>query len=397
MGGDRIEPFSKAEHEGRWERGRRLMRAAELDALLLTSEANFRYVTGFHSQTWQSPTRPRYVVLPLDGAPVAVVPQSNLQGMRAADVVGDVRTWPAPRPEDDGVTLVAEALKACARRFGAIGAELGPESRLGMPAGDFLRLVDMVAPVAVKDGSAVMRALRMVKSPAEVARIGRIAGIVSDAFEALPARLAAGETERQVARALQADIILRGAEKTPYVVLESGPGGYGRTNMGPTDRALEPGDLLFIDTGSTYDGYWCDYDRHFAIGRPWESAARAHDVVYRATDAGLAAVRPGARASDLWRAMAGVLAEAGDAGSVVGRMGHGLGLNITEPPSLTEHDHTVLAPGMVVTIEPSMSYRAAELPDAPARLMVHEENVLVTEDGSKLLSRRAPREIPVVG
>ena len=87
--------------------------------------------------------------------------------------------------------------------------------------------------------------------------------------------------------------------------------------------------------------------------------------------------------------MAEVLEKAGSIGNNVGRMGHGLGLQLTEPPSNAPGDLTELVPGAVLTVEPGMAY-------APGRMIVHEENLVIREDGAELLSRRAPREMPVV-
>jgi Xaa-Pro dipeptidase len=84
-----------------------------------------------------------------------------------------------------------------------------------------------------------------------------------------------------------------------------------------------------------------------------------------------------------------VLEPAGMRRNNVGRMGHGLGLQLTEPPSNKADDTTVLRPGMVITIEPGMEYAAG-------KMIVHEENIWITESGPQLLSRRAPREMPVI-
>ena len=87
--------------------------------------------------------------------------------------------------------------------------------------------------------------------------------------------------------------------------------------------------------------------------------------------------------------MATILEHAGSAGLNVGRLGHGLGMQLTEPPSNMPGDDTPLVPGMVITIEPGMEY-------APGKMIVHEENVVITEDGCELLTRRARRDMPVI-
>ena len=73
----------------------------------------------------------------------------------------------------------------------------------------------------------------------------------------------------------------------------------------------------------------------------------------------------------------------------MGRMGHGLGMELTEWPSVMPGDDTLLEPGMVLTIEPGMSF-------APGKEMVHEENILITEEGARILTRRAPAEMPII-
>ncbi len=392
MGGMTSAPprgFPREEFEARAERARRLMVEDELDALFLASEQQLRYFTGFDSQFWASPTRPWFLILPYVGAPIAVIPEIGAPGM-AATWIADIRTWPAPRPEDDGVSLLVQVLGDLPRRFGRIGAELGSEMVLRMPITDFFRVRELVAPLEFADATPLLRQLRGVKSPAEVEKIRHVCRIVSAAFEALPGKLALGDTERQACRAMRVDVLQRGADGSPYMMGASGPGGYDNIIMGPGERVLGAGDILIIDTGTTYDGYFCDFDRNFAFGRPSDAARRAHEVVYRATEAGIAAARPGATTSDLWRAMTEVLEAGGSAGNNVGRLGHGLGLQLTEWPSNRPGDDTPLVPGMVLTIEPGMEF-------APGRMMVHEENIVVTEDGCELLTRRAPPEMPVIG
>ena len=388
--------FAESEYDMRAEKARRLMAEHGLAVLLLTGEADFRYFAGFHTETWASPTRPRFLVLPADGELVAVVPASNLLAMRQAGVVDDVRTWNAPNPADEGVSLLADVIRQACPHGGALGVEMGPETRIAMPLADVLRLRELVAPLSFCDSSVVIREVRRIKSSAEIANIRTVARIVSDGFEALSTKFRVGMSEHEVGALLKADILSRGADKTPFMAVESGRSGYDKIITGPSHRRLEPGDLLFIDTGSTLNGYWCDFDRHFAVGHLADEARHAHELVYLATEAGLNAVRPGTRTCDVWSAMAAVMSESGTTGSVVGRMGHGLGLIPTGPPSLNATDETVLEPGMVITIEPSMSYLCRDQPDRQL-LMVHEENVAVTDDGYELLSRRAPREIPIMG
>lgn len=152
---------------------------------------------------------------------------------------------------------------------------------------------------------------------------------------------------------------------------------------------LREGDILFLDTGSTYDGYWCDFDRNYAVGRVADAAKRAHEAMWLATEAGIAAAFVGARTDDVFSAMAKIIEAAGSIGNNVGRLGHGLGMQLTEPPSNMPGDGTVLEAGMVLTIEPGMEYE-------PGKMIVHEENIVVRAEGAELLTKRAPRELSII-
>ncbi len=386
--------FSAAEYRHRLDGLRRGMAAAGLDCVLLASERNMRYVTGFHTQVWVSPTRPRFVLIPASGEPVAVVPRSNVEGFANRSWLDDVRWWPAPRPADEGVSLLVDTIRELVGQSGRVGAEIGPETRLGMPVADFLTLRDRLSGIEFADAGRTLQRLRMLKSGEEIVRLRRIGGIASDAFARLAEGLAKGQTERDVHRRLQGLLVELGAETVPYLVPVSGPSGYDQINMGPTDRVLGAGDVLVIDVGATYVGYCCDFDRNFAIGHAPDDVADAYRRVYDATEAGLAVVRPGRTAAEVYRAMTAVLQPTRGAASPIGRMGHGLGLDLTEPPSIADGDETPLEAGMVITLEPS-----AVLPPGGGmaqRLMVHEENLVVTNDGYELLSRRAAPSLPVV-
>jgi len=303
--------------------------------------------------------------------------------------VRDIRTWPAPRPEDDGVSLLASALSEVACNNRKVGAELGPGMVLRMPLVDFDRLRQMLRGVEVVDGSVPLGYLRSIKSAAEISKIRYICQITSDSFDSLPGKLKPGDTERDACQKMCLDLLSRGADGVPYMIGVSGPGGYRDIIMAPTDRLLDPGDILIIDTGATFDGYFCDFDRNFSFGPPSDAARRAYDVVYRATDAAIDIAGPGVTTADLWQAMTEVLIAGGARNTSIGRMGHGLGMQLTEGPSNRPDDPTSLLPGMVMTVEPGMEF-------APGKMMVHEENLVITETGCELLSRRARPEMVMV-
>ncbi len=144
-----------------------------------------------------------------------------------------------------------------------------------------------------------------------------------------------------------------------------------------------------LDTGLTWDGYFCDFDRNWAVGHADDTARRAYDVLWRATEAGIAAARPGATCRNLFHAMSAVIAEMDASGGDIGRLGHGLGMQLTEQPSHAAFDTTELRENMVLTLEPSLSY-------GDGLMMVHEEDIVVTPEGGCLLTARAAPDLPVI-
>lgn len=376
--------FPESEFEARLARAQHSMAESSIDALLLTTEPEVRYFSGFLTQFWQSPTRPWFLVVPATGRPVAVIPEIG-EPLMSQTWIDDIRTWPSPSPDDEGVSLLADVLSDAA----SLGVLMGPETTLRMPLQDFARLQSILGETALVDATGLVSELRMVKSEAEISKISHICSVASDAFDAVPRLTRAGDSLAGTFRRFKIELLESGADDVPYLVGASAPGGYADVISPPGDRTLEEGDILMMDTGAVFDGYFCDFDRNFAIGRVDDQAKSAYDALYRATEAGLEAVRPGARCDEVYQAMRAVISDGGHQAGNVGRFGHGLGMQLTEKPSLTSYDETVLKPGMVLTLEPGIQV-------GPGRSMVHEENIVVTDDGAELISRRAPAELPVI-
>ena len=390
----KLQSVGAAEYRARVDRARAEMERAGIDTLLITSEANFSYFSGLRSQSWASPTRPMFLLIPAGREPIAIVPAGSRVVMQTGTWLTDIRTWSAPNPADDGVTLLIEALRECLRLNGRIGGEFGSENQLRMPIVDFWRVQEALQPAKFVDASEITRRIRLIKSPAEIERIRAAAQISSTGFERLSSLLKVGMTERDACLALQFDLLSHGIDRITYMIAASGPGGYATINSNPSDRILNASDVLIIDTAAPVDGYYCDFDRNYAFGPPEDAACRAFDRAFAATDAGIEAAVAGARACDVWHAMARVLGTGSVEGTDVGRMGHGIGLNMTEPPSIHPNDQTLLEVGMVLAIEPSIAFRTAAGRQA---VMVHEENIVIAPARAALLSSRAPARMPVVG
>lgn len=391
-----LPPITEAEYRGRIAQAQSLMAERGRDVVFATSEFNFRYFTGDLTQGPIQGGRPRSLMIPAKGDPIAILPRGIDAAMQETTWVKQIRSWPGPRPEDEGVTDIIGLIEEMTPAKARIGIEMGAESRLGWPLADYLRIAQAIRPREFVDANTpIFMALRVRKSPAEIERIRRVCGIASAAYGRLPEWLEIGDSEIDACRKLEAGCYALGADKTRAVGI-SGRGGHIRTFVGPTQRILGPDDILFLDTGCTVENYCCDFNRHFAFGDCDAATRRSYDLIWEATQAGIDAVKPGRTTSDIWHAMNKVIArERGEnTSNSFGRMGHSMGLTGTELPSIAPDDHTPLVPSMILNIEPSTLYEGHF--DGAPKLMVHEEDVVVTEQGCEVLTTRTPLAMPVI-
>ncbi|MEP1585853.1 MAG: Xaa-Pro peptidase family protein [Tateyamaria sp.] len=379
--------FPASEFQTRVANAQRLMAKAGLDALLLTTEPEVRYFTGFLTRFWESPTRPWFVVIPAQGGPIAVIPSIGAPLMRAT-WLRDIRTWRSPDYTDDGVSLLAQALGEIVPTNGRIGVPSGPETHLRLPLNSWDALQRALPDRTYCGDANIIQTLRMTKSKAEIDKIAAACAVADAAFARVPEIASKGVPLSDVFRRFQMLCLEEGADWVSYVAGGAGQGGYGDIIAPATDAPLAAGDVLMLDTGVVKDGYFSDFDRNWSVGAAIQATTSAYARLIDASDAGFAAARPGATAADLFHVMDGVLT-GGAGGSDAGRYGHGLGMQLTEWPSLIPDDHTVLAPGMVLTLEPGL-----ELPNGGT--LVHEENIVITDTGARYLSKPAPRTLPEV-
>ena len=257
--------FAVSEYENRLSMAQSMMATAQLDAILLTTEPEVRYFTGFLTQFWQSPTRPWFLLIPRSGKPVAVIPSIGAEYM-AQTWIDDIRTWSSPHAVDDGIGLLADTLCEIADPTGRTGIPMGHETFVRLPHSEFERLRAALSGMEFVDASPIIRQMRMIKSEAEIEKIAHICAVASDAFDVLPALMSAGDSEIEIFRRFKMELLRQGADDCPYLVGGAGEGGYSDIISPPTGRQLQAGDVLILDTGSTYDGYFCDFDRNFAVG-----------------------------------------------------------------------------------------------------------------------------------
>ena len=280
--------FPAQEFKTRVAKAQAYMAQQGLDAILLTTEPDVRYFTGYLTRFWESPCRPWFLVIPSTGDPIAVIPSIGAVLM-ARTWITDIRTWRAPDLDDDGVSLLADTLRNIGPR---IVTPSGLQSYLRMPLTDFTRL-NAALPQPIGADGGIVQALRLVKSDAEIKKIRTACQIANRAFARVPEIAQAGVPLERVYRDFQRLCLDEGADWVPYLAGAAAPGGYGDVISPADDRPLAAGDVLMLDTGLVHDGYFCDFDRNFAVGDVSAEVDAAHGALIEATHAAFFAARPG--------------------------------------------------------------------------------------------------------
>lgn len=197
---------------------------AGLSALLLTTEPDVRYFTGFLTRFWESPTRPWFVVLPARGDPIAVIPAIGAHLMGQTWIT-DIRTWRAPDYDDDGIGVLSDTLAEVTEAGGKIGVPDQMETHVRMPLCDFHRLQRSLNSRVFTGDNAIVREQRMIKSEAEIAKIANACQIADRAFARVPEIARTGVPLSQVFREFQALCLYEGADWVPYLAGAAEQGG----------------------------------------------------------------------------------------------------------------------------------------------------------------------------
>lgn len=365
--------FSKEDISKRHGRAREMMAAKGVDALVVTNEENFQYFTGATGSLalHYSSTRPAVLVFPLVGEPIAVVGAMIVDTIHMSTYVNDARGYTDVLFFP--VNMVVDAIRGLGPRVRRVGVELGMEQRMGVPVGDYLQLVGSLPEINFEDAADIFVKLRMVKTPEEVEYMRQAAAITGRARQRLFREVAPGMTERDVVRRLRALILDEGGDRTSFVHLTADlPVSQTQFHL---DRPLKRGGLLYIDAGAYVRNYTIDYARFATLGPANSEQIRGHSVLLEANRRMTEALRPGLTCAELHEIGAEVIEESGFEVAPVGRMGHGQGIQLTEPPSVSPDDQTILEEGMIISTEPEVGLN-----------LLWEDVHVITADGSEQLT-----------
>lgn len=383
--------FPTAEYEARVERARELMREQGFDVLLMAQRENVEYFSGFITGHWTSKTFATAAVLvPRDGDPVLVIPEFFRGNALKSSWITDHALFPEchaqPRRFADVVIGVVRRLGAAT---GVVGIESGDNLAGGWNLADFLAVRDGLPGADFRSAQDVIWGCRSIKSPAELGRMRDLVRMTDRAIDVAFAGARVGTTEIEIGEQFLRSGVESGADGKSILNIRAGLARYACTDSVPVARPLQPGDMLLVDVGLTKQVYQTDVAYVAHVGRAPDEHRRFYDTVIRAHEAILKALRPGVPARDVYEVGRKVLADFGS-GHYIDMMGHGIGLDMHEPPIITPYDDRIIEAGMVFAIEPWL-YDYQRL-----GMFCVEEIVHVTEDGVELLSTLARDDLRIV-
>lgn len=331
----------------------------KIDALFISSPPNIRYLTGFTGSNGM-------LLLERDRAVFLTDPRYRIQAAQQVSCPSQVGSGPLlPR--------IIGLIKR--RRIPRLGVE---RNRIGFEQYDYLRS-ELPVGASIEPVNGVVERLRMVKSESEIALIRQSVATNSRAFEAAAAALKPGKREFEVAAELDFRMRKFGAEAQAFDTIVTSGERSALPHARPTDTAIAANQLVLVDAGAIQTGYASDMTRMLYLGSPSRRLKELYRTVLEAQLAAIDAVRPGISAGRVDRAARDVFKLAGLDKSFVHSTGHGLGLEIHEPPRIGRKDKMRLEKGMTITIEPGVYIEGF----CGIRI---EDTVLVTASGCEVLT-----------
>ncbi len=330
-----------------------------LDTLIVTPGAAMRYLTGFS----EPGSRFLALIVPDDQPWLLVTPALNAgQARQNPAGIADIRVW---EDAEGWEPLLTQLSKDLMLDIGIVG--LDDE----MPARFVLAIHEMLPTTLLKLASLALAPLRAVKDTLELAALQHAAeatdALIPVAFRACQT----GVSEMEIGLAIQQATARAGSADSFSPVIGAGPNGATpHHNTGKTK--IKTGDVVILDFGAMADGYHGDITRTVAVGEASDEAKRVYEIVYRAYQAGVAAVQPGATAHDVDSAARKVIADAGYGEFFIHRTGHGIGLDDHEAPYMLSGNYTALQPGNCFSVEPGIYL--------PGQFGVRLENIVTVKD-----------------
>jgi Xaa-Pro dipeptidase len=333
----------------------------KFDGFLIFNSANLIYLTGFSGAS--------ALLIPKDGESTVYVYNVNYEQAKAE---GKAFRVELVKRNENLMAKIAKQTSAFEIKRLAVDV-LNIESWRALSkflGGEKMLAVD----------SGFLRELRKVKDENEIELMRKAAELTSEGMRVAREVVAAGVKEYEVAAEIEYAMRKQGSYGTAFETIVASGSCSAFPHGGCSEREIRKGDLVVVDVGATYKFYRSDMTRTFVVGKPSEKQKKLHQTVKTAQDKAFETVKPNVKAKDVDAAARKVIADAGYDEFFVHSLGHGVGLEVHEPPTLSPESKDTLAAGNVVTVEPGIylvGYGGVRI----------EDTVLVQKNGAEKLTK----------
>ncbi|GGI98854.1 M24 family metallopeptidase [Paenibacillus hunanensis] len=354
---------------------RGLMKQAGLDSLLITDPKHVYYLSGFASDPHE---RFLGLFIPEGNEPFILLPALDADKARSVSIIQRIETH---MDTDNPYVRLQQCIGS---KVGKLGVE-----KEHLSVARFEQLAEVLQAEAYHDITSMLNSMRSRKSPEEVERMRLSIQKIEEVLRRGISSLKIGMTELDLVAELEYQMKKVGAEKPAFdTMVLSGPN-TALPHGVPGERKLQAGELVMFDLGLFYNGYASDITRTFALGDIDEETSRVYHTVLAANEAAIQATRPGVTFASIDKAARDVITEAGYGQYFIHRLGHGLGMDTHEYPSVHGGNENLLESGVLFTVEPGIY--------VPGHCGVRiEDDVIVTDQGVDVLSS-FPKELTVIG
>ncbi|WP_226581682.1 M24 family metallopeptidase [Halobacillus litoralis] len=354
------------------------LKESGVDVAFINSTENFFYLTGFHTDPHERLLG--LLVFP-EADPIAVLPNMEKGQLREAgwthDVIGYAdheNPWQLIKERMEEKELLSVQKAGIEKQVLSYGRS---ESFFGL-----------FQDIEIEDIESRLNEMRVIKDDHEISIMKEAAELADFGVRVGTEALREGVTEMEVLASIEYELKKKGVAEMSFSTMVLFGEKSGQPHGNPGDRRLKEGDFVLFDLGVVWKGYTSDITRTFAFRTVNEQQREIYEIVREALEASLAISKPGTRIGDLDQTARDIITEAGYGDKFPHRIGHGLGINVHEYPSMSHLNDGVLKKGMTYTIEPGIY-------DPSIGGVRLEDDVLITEEGAITLTK-TPKELQII-
>ena len=353
----KLHQFDEIEYENRWKNCQKEMEKEGIDVLVLSQLNNITYITGFKSNLFLCNFRPYLCVIKKGKLPILLIPNLELNSAKEQSCLVDIRSWGSGEECKDAIELLEKIFKEEKLFNCSIGMELDQRLDAEISKKDFIKLQDFLRNCILKSCSGLMWKIRRIKSKKEIELLQEANRIADASFDKVVESIKAGMNEQEARKIIGRTILDEGGDLGGFTIVVSGKDRHESFYSYRSNKIIEKGEMVSIDIGVVFKGYWTEITRIVFIDSISDNEKTLYRAIQKIHEAAIKAIKPGITVKEMDTATRAVAKQLGYEDILMSHgSGHGIGLDLLEPPFLNIYDKNILEPGMCFAVEPGINH-----------------------------------------